>query len=62
MIVLLVAFSVGALAFLGEASGGGGGAVPLARVAMVFVVFVRMGTVGIVTGYALLRKPLGLLR
>jgi hypothetical protein len=60
-LALLVAFGVGVLAFLGEASGEGGGGVPLARVAMVFAIFVGVGTVGIVIGYAFLRKPLGLL-
>jgi hypothetical protein len=62
LLVLLVAFGVGVLAFLGEASREGAGSVPLARVAMVFAVFVGVGTVGIVTGYAFLRKPLGFLR
>jgi hypothetical protein len=60
LLALLVAFGV--LPFIGEASGGGGQGVPLARVAMVFAVFVGVGTVGIVIGYAFLRKPLGLLR
>jgi hypothetical protein len=52
MTVLLVAFGVGVLAFLGEATGEGRGGIPLSRVVMVFAVFVGVGTVGIVTGHA----------
>jgi hypothetical protein len=60
MAVLLVAFGVGMLAFLGETSEGGGSGVPLARLVTVFAVFVGAGAVGVVVGYAFLRKPLGL--
>jgi hypothetical protein len=60
MAVLLVALGIGLLAFLGETSEGGGSGVPLARLATVFAVFVGVGAVGVVMGYAFLRKPLGL--
>jgi hypothetical protein len=59
MLALLFAVGVGVLVFLGETREGGGG-VPLARLATVFAVLVGVGAVGIVTGYAFLRKPLGL--
>jgi hypothetical protein len=62
MVVLLFAFGIGLLAFLGETSEGGGRGVPLARLATVFAVFVGAGAVGVVMGYAFLRKPLGLFR
>ena len=59
---LLFALGVGLLLFLAEASGGGEQGVPLARVATIFAVFVGTGTIGILIGYAFLRKPLGLPR
>ncbi len=62
IIALLLAFGVGLLVFLGEAGEGGGRSVPLVRIATVFAVFVGMGTLGILVGYAFLRKPLGLPR
>jgi hypothetical protein len=61
ILVLLFAFGIGVLAFLGETSEGGGRGVPLARVALVFAIFVGTGTLGVLIGYAFLRKPLGLL-
>jgi hypothetical protein len=61
ILAVLFAFGIGLLVFLGEASQGAGGGIPLARVATVFVVFVGVGTLGVVIGYAFLRKPLGLL-
>jgi hypothetical protein len=57
---LLFALGVGLLVFLAETSEGGGQGVPLARVATIFAVFVGTGTVGILIGYAFLRRPLGL--
>jgi hypothetical protein len=62
LLALLFAFGIGLLVFLGETSEGGGQGVPLARITTVFAVFVGAGTVGILTGYLFLRKPLGLLR
>jgi hypothetical protein len=62
IVALLIALSIGLLVFLGETREGGGQSVPLARIALVFGVFVGAGTAGILVGYAFLRKPLGLLR
>jgi hypothetical protein len=61
-VALLFALSIGLLVFLAETRDRGGHSVPLARIAVVFGVFVGTGTVGVLVGYALLRKPLGLPR
>lgn len=62
IIVLLLALGIGLIVFLVEASEGGGSGAPLVRVAVIFAVFVGGGVLGILIGYAFLRKPLGLFR
>jgi hypothetical protein len=62
IIVLLLGLGIGLIVFLGETSEGGGRGAPLARVAVVFAVFVGAGALAILIGYAFLRKPLGLFR
>lgn len=62
VMVIVFSLGIGLLAFLGEASEGGGSGVPLRRMMVVFAVFLGTGALGIVIGFAFLRKPLGLLR
>ena len=58
-IVLVVGGLIGAVAFLGEMSEGGG-APPMGRLVFVASVFVSLGLAGLLIAYAFLGKPLGL--
>jgi hypothetical protein len=58
-IVLVVGGLVGAVAFLGEMSEGGG-APPMSRLVLVASVFISLGLAGLLIAYAFLGKPLGL--
>jgi hypothetical protein len=58
-IVLVVGGLIGAVAFLGEISEGGG-AQPMGRLVFVASVFISLGLAGLLIAYALLGKPLGL--
>jgi hypothetical protein len=56
--VILLGIAIGSFFLLLEAHEGAG--IPAVRVLLVAAVFIGAGTAGLVTGYAFLRKPLGL--
>jgi hypothetical protein len=58
-IVVVAGLLIGAFAFLGEMSEGGG-AMPLIRLLFVASVFLGLGLAGLLIAYAFLRTPLGL--
>lgn len=64
-LALLAGLGFGVMAFVGEATEGGGGAgaahaYPLVKVMTVAAVFIGLGTGGLLIAYGLLRRPLGL--
>ena len=59
-IVVLAGVAIGLFFVMGEASEGSG--IPRGRLALVISAYIGLETAGVLIGYALLRKPLGLFR